>query len=186
LAWHFRELARSLADRLDEVSTTSSLRLRASSRLSLFRRPAWRRCWQDDPSARRDEVASISPGIDAPFAAGVDDAEAGGVEPAALVRLVPKLMRRAMTACRSARSASLFVGDNSGSATKAITGFQSLRTSARAHEPSLDLIFVALAAPLMRASRRVTAGSRCASPDPVRSGGEGSRPGLARRRSRGP
>src|SRR3954452_11564618 len=74
-------------------------------------------------------------------------------------------MRRAMTACRHARSASLFVGDSSGSATKAITASQSLRIS-RARARTFCSIACSLhwQFHLMRASRHLTAASlRCLS-----------------------
>src|SRR3954463_1071039 len=65
-------------------------------------------------------------------------------------------MRRAMTACRNARAASLFVGDSSGSATKAITASQSLRIS-RARARTFCSIACSLhwQFHLMRASRRL-------------------------------
>ena len=72
-------------------------------------------------AARKLKRAQILVAADA----GASDDEIGRERSQA----VPKLMRLAMTACRSAVSASLFVGGRLGLVTKAVMASQSLRIS---------------------------------------------------------
>ena len=93
------------------------------------------------------ECASVGPGVDAPLSEGVDDAEAGGIEPAALVGSGSEA-HAGDHGVLKARSASLLVGGRLGSETNATTASQSLRISpANRGNLLFDVVPVALAVP---------------------------------------